>query len=308
MKNVTFYIPENFDPLVILAEEKRIDVKRDLHYSMFYVLDLMYRYPKTAKGRTIFEQTGGVPINVETLREVLGKRKADRALKKLLDTGFIIKKRKAIAYFNLSTVYGFSDPVYKWVSVEVAEPTKSWKKAEADEEGSQTSLDHVEKWLKPEFLTPDFLAADFYLQFLYNDLFFKIKALKKPYYGEKLIEYKERLLSYLNYRMSEIAGSLKDFDKSIQEFSRSDRNGRMNTFLSNSFKPVRNLVKIDGKDLVEIDISACQPLMLFWLFELALKPQKLNMFPISATHLKPHLHTHTHPYPQLTPYVGHFFQ
>lgn len=259
-----FFIPDNIDLEVLVKDIPRPDVRRNVIFGCAYVFDHFYQYPKTGKGKDIFEKTGGgVPLNMETLRSVVGERTADRAMKLLKEKGLIELKSGYVPAFNISRIYALSVSLGKPIKMNFSKKeSKTAKKSKVILTPllqNQPSPPFLQKWLTDDFLKVDQHSADFFIQFFYNRLYFEIQKVKTSYLGSRKKEYIQKLFSLLNSRFEEIVDSVSNFEKNVKSFSRSESNDRFNTVLTGMIKPVRNFLTCRDEKLYEIDITASQP-------------------------------------------------
>lgn len=298
-----FFIPDNIDLKVLVKDIKRPDVRRNVIFGCAYVFDHFCQYPKTGKGKDIFEKTGGgVPVTMTTLREEIGSKTADRVMSLLLDKGLLKIIGRYVPDLNISRVYVLQIPSPIWDKIildhkkkpSIVKKTKNPHNAR-DPDG----LDFLKIWLDNKFLVLDHKSVDFFIQFFYNRLYHVVKQMKTSYVGEKKKEYVSKLLSVLSRRYLEVHQSVSDFEESIQNSSRSETNGRFNTYITSMPKPVRHFLSCQGNSLTEIDINASQPLFLFILLSQVknFKKEQLNS---STQHI-----INTHPFHTPNPSKQH---
>lgn len=273
-----FYVPADLDLESLVKEQKRPDVRRNLIYGCAYVLNHFYTYPKTLKGKDIFEKTGGgVPITMTILRENIGSKTADKAISLLLEKGEIEIVGEYVPQFGLSRLYAHKRLNSNWIQEEFArsifqKSSKIRNEVKVDSQDGDT-LSFLKYWLINPSLTLDLKSLDFFVQFFYNKIYHLLPNVLISYTGQKKKEYVLKLENALNSRFHEVVDKASSFEKNAGLTSRSTSNKRFNTVLTNLIKPVRYFLKFGDMNLYEIDITASQPFLFFIVLQ-RLKVQK----------------------------------
>jgi hypothetical protein len=128
-------------------------------------------------------------------------------------------------------------------------------------------LPHLTKFLKDGKLEINAEAADFYIQMVHSLLSAQARKIETTYTGKKKKEYKTKLLRNVHKTFSQYADAAIRVKEKGVTFSRSISNLRFNTSLTQLNRELRNFVQYDGKPLVQLDLTASQPLLLLYLLK-----------------------------------------
>ncbi|SNS06360.1 hypothetical protein SAMN06295967_102326 [Belliella buryatensis] len=273
-----YTVPANFDASIYTSHFKRSDVRIGVTEAMHYILDHIISYPiDSEKGRDTLDKRGGVPIFTVLLRKNLGQRNADKALQMLLRDEVLVKKEAPSMFKKKAALYvlgsAFTAGVKTVPSHKKTAPLQKKNVVETVNLGEKDSLEpedfipHLTKFLKDGKLEINAEAADFYIQMAHSLILADVKQIETTYTGKKKKEYKTKLLRNVHKTFSQYADATLRVKEKGVTFSRSTSNLRFNTTLTQLNRELRNFVQYDGKPMVQLDLTASQPMLLLYLLK-----------------------------------------
>ena len=270
--SIIVFLPSNFDANAILDAEKMNITKRgNLKVSMYYILNSLYELSMQRKYRDDFELYGGYPLNSKIMNKLLGKRYVE-ALELLEKYGVIVRSDsyQVGAYSKLVSLtekYSSSGIKIRQIS---SEATISQKILEHklllrnENEAALGKIPFVTKWFDPARLSVIEKTVHGFIEFYRSELIGRIPDnLKK---GRTV----EEIQSRINQRVNSMLDTMESFRRGEMRLSKTGKDHRLHSFLSNTKKELRTLYLFDGKPLVSIDLKSSQP----YFFNYLLSPQK----------------------------------
>lgn len=203
---------------------------------LYYVMTVIYRYRwnKTA------EKNDFAPLNARKLRTILGTRFAKQATE-LLTKLDIIETDNHYRVGSRSRGYRFKEPYLNTKFKEV-KGIEYWQVSTNLQPNSQINL---------------VTAAE---QFLYENL-------KRVTLDEGVSKFLEQFQAKSGCQRDYYERSVEDIKLGEWFFGRDKKTGRVFSNITSLPRNLRPYLRLDGKPLVEIDVSNCQPLLLLGLYD-----------------------------------------
>ncbi len=267
MSLVTCYLPSNFDADEILKAEKMNVTKRNnLKAAMYYILSTLYSMSIQRKYREDFEQKGGYPLSSTIMNNMLGKRYVEAL--DLLEKHGVISRSDGYQVGEQSKVvcltkkYISSGTKIRDIPIGASIRGKLLaEKAETERKNNDAlgRIPFITKCFDPSRLSVNEKTVHGFIEFYWSELIGRIpKQLPK---GRTL----EEIHSRINQRVNSMLDTMESFRRGEMRLSKTGKDHRLHSFLSNTKKELRTLYLYDGKPLVSIDLKSSQPYLLNYL-------------------------------------------
>ena len=284
------FLPVNFDATQILEKYSLSNVKkRNLKACFYYILDIFYHMSQSREWRDEYEKNGGYPLHSSIMNKIMGKSYL-QALTILEEQQVIVRsdsyqsgtQSKCV---SLSKKYNSSEikireidhntPVAKNLVVEKQLRIKINTKA-------LKSIPYVTKWFDAARIHVDCEELHVFIEFYRSHL-------NKHLSANPQLKNKHIISSTINYKYNSMLGSVQSLLDGKMNLSKTGKDHRLHSFLSNIKKEFRHLITYDGEALVSIDVKSCQPYLLTYLLQLKNWEKivsLLSTYSISSSHIK----------------------
>ena len=262
------FLPVNFHASKILSGYSYTPVKqRNLKACFYYILDTLYHMSQNRKWREEYEKNGGYPLNATIMNKIMGKSYLE-ALNILEVQKVIVRsdsyqtgiKSKCVALlkpYNSSNIkileVDHVTPVAKKWIVEQKQLNKKNIKA-------LQPIPFVTKWFDPTRIDVDCEDLHVFIEF-YRSILLKQFSVNPQIKNKQIIE------NAINYRYNSMLSSIQSLLNGNMNLSKTGKDHRLHSFLSNIKKELRHLITYDGQPLVSIDVKSCQPYLLSYLLQ-----------------------------------------
>ena len=263
------YLPSNFDAEVILnAEKMNVTKRNNLKAAMYYILDSLYNMSIQRKYKDYFEENGGYPLSSKIMNKLLGKRYVE-ALNLLEKYGVISRsgsyqvgeKSKLV---SLTEKYSSTEIKIRQIPSDAKISKKILDNRLLIQNENQTALGKipfVTKWFDPSRLSVNEKTVHGFIEFYRAELIGRIpNKLPKGRTSEEII-------SRINQRVNSMLDTMYSFRRGEMRLSKTGKDNRLHSFLSNTKKELRTLYLFDGKPLVSIDLKSSQPYFFNYLLK-----------------------------------------
>jgi len=269
INSLPVHLPENFHADDILSQEKKMNVTKrtNMKAAMYHILDTLYDMSQTRKWRDKFEEKGGYPIKADIMNRLLGKRYTE-AIKILENHGVIertteYQEGKQSKLMRLTGPYAAARTKIREIPLQATIREKLLKEKEVREDKNQLALNKIlfiTKWFDPARLTVDEKNVHGFIEFYRSELLSRIpKKLPKS-------KTMEEIESRINHRVNSMIETMENLRKGEMRLTKTGKDHRLHSILSNTKKELRTLYLYDGKPLVSIDLKSSQPYFLTHLF------------------------------------------
>lgn len=266
------FLPSNFDVDAILEAEKMNVTKRNnLKAAMYYILNTLYELSMQRKYRDDFEFYGGYPLSSKIMNELIGKRYVE-ALQLLEKHGVIVRSDgyQVGGYsklISLTEKYSATGIKIRQMPAAANVSKKILAKKELLHQESLKALGKipfVTKWFDPARLSVNEKTVHGFIEFYRSELIGRIPA--KLTKGRTV----EEIQSRINQRVNSMLDTMESFRRGEMRLSKTGKDHRLHSFISNTKKELRTLYLFDGKPLVSLDLKSSQP----YFFTYLLNPKK----------------------------------
>jgi hypothetical protein len=284
MTNISLsaHLPSNFDVDDFLKKEKsNVTKRKNIKAAMYYILNTLYNMSMQRKYRVYFEENGGHPLSSKIMNDILGKRYLE-ALNLLEKHGVISRsgsyqvgeKSKLV---SLTEKYSSTEIKIRQIPSDANISKKILDNRLLIQNENQTALGKipfVTKWFDPSRLSVNEKTVHGFIEFYRAELIGRIpNKLPKGRTSEEII-------SRINQRVNSMLDTMNSFRRGEMRLSKTGKDHRLHSFLSNTKKELRTLYLFDGKPMVSLDLKSSQP----YLFTYLLNPKnwvfiKQDIFP-----------------------------
>ena len=284
MTNISLsaHLPSNFDVDDFLKKEKsNVTKRKNIKAAMYYILNTLYNMSMQRKYRVYFEENGGYPLSSKIMNDILGKRYLE-ALNLLEKYGVISRsgsyqvgeKSKLV---SLTEKYSSTEIKIRQIPSDANISKKILDNRLLIQNENQTALGKipfVTKWFDPSRLSVNEKTVHGFIEFYRAELIGRIpNKLPKGRTSEEII-------SRINQRVNSMLDTMYSFRRGEMRLSKTGKDHRLHSFLSNTKKELRTLYLFDGKPMVSLDLKSSQP----YLFTYLLNPKnwvfiKQDIFP-----------------------------
>ncbi|WP_026896766.1 hypothetical protein [Daejeonella oryzae] len=251
-------IPLAYDFDELLFEKRKVSetVKKTLKAASYYILHTIIHRSDNRQVKDDFESNGYYRLSSSILNSVCGKRYSE-ALDFLRDNG-IIEVDESYSKGRYSKGYRLSGPYSGETKVrEMPEgPIKDRVLKVRTEMVERNNLElrkipHITKWFDPGMLKINVDAIHDYIEFYRKDLL-KYADSQKP-------EHRDIIKNKTILRYNNSLQAIKRIEEGDFKLSRTGKDRRLHSSITNLKKELRGFLTYDNKPLVGIDIKSSQP-------------------------------------------------
>lgn len=291
------YIPAGVDIEALVEDIIRKDKRANVRDACCYVLHYLTNRQTTHVGKHEMETLGGSPMKMELLRERVGQRAADDAVRRLI-AARILSTDGAYQAGNYARCYILNAPYQVQLLKEVVVTTKvltGFLVGDAEEHVNALNQDqgihHLLKHLDPALLTVDIEGAHFYLETLSTTLTRKCFQKYGGTQNKKKNERHARLLTALNLSLITAKRQLFKLEKGeiLSETSRAATNLRLHTPIVGLKSELRSFLRYQQEELTQVDLGAAQPYLLQMILSVGFWTSSHDN-PFSVQRVYPELH------------------
>jgi hypothetical protein len=256
-----FVVPLNFCADTILSGEKMNKTKRNnLKASIYFILNVLYEQSLQRKYKEVYEECGGYPLNSKIMNNILGKRYVE-ALELLEKHGVIIRSdsyQVGVQSKLISLTEKYSAAGVKIEQIPAAATISKNIIAHKfglhyDNETALQKINFITKWFDPARLSVEEKTVHGFIEFYRSELIGRIPVILPK--GRT----REEIQSRINQRVNSMLDTMESFRRGEMRLSKTGKDHRLHSFLSNTKKELRTLYLFDGKPLVSIDLKSSQP-------------------------------------------------
>jgi len=259
------FLPDNLEIDAILPPDNyRKDKYANIKAAVYYIISSIIHMSQNRKSRDYFEQYGGFPLHAETLNGILGKRYKE-ALTILEDTKVIERvggytPGEHSSMFRLCEPYASANIIVKNIPIDakgILAKIQDYRKK--DEEKNKEALDKIPfitKWFDRNHLSITANASHTFIEYYIAELIGLIPSVIPK--GRT----RDEIISRINQKGNNMIDSVNGFLASDMRLTKTGKDKRLHSFLSNTKKELRTLYTFDGKPLVSVDLKSSQPYLL----------------------------------------------
>jgi hypothetical protein len=262
------FLPVNFQASKILNGYSYTPVKqRNLKACFYYILDTLYHMSQNRKWREEYEKNGGYPLNATIMNKIMGKSYLEAL--NILEAQQVIVRSDSYQTGKLSKCVALLKP-YNSSDIKILEVDhattvgKKWiveqKQTNKKNIKALQSIPFVTKWFDPTRIEVDCEELHVFIEF-YRSILVKQFSLNPKIKNKQIIE------NAINYRYNSMLSSIQSLLNGNMNLSKTGKDHRLHSFLSNIKKELRLLITYDGQPLVSIDVKSCQPYLLSYLLQ-----------------------------------------
>ena len=259
------FLPDNLEIDTILPPNNyRKDKYANMKAAMYYILSSIINMSQSRKHRDDFEKYGGFPLHAPTLNDILGKRYKEALT--ILEESKVIEKVGGYMPGEQSSKYRLCEPYASAIitiknipkeAVGILTKIQDYKKDE--EQKNKEALDKipfVTKWFDPNRLSITANASHNFIEYYRAELIGLIPSdIPKG-------RTRREIVSRINQKVNNMIDSVKGFLAGDMRLTKTGKDKRLHSFLSNTKKELRTLYTFDGKPLVSVDLKSSQPYLL----------------------------------------------
>jgi len=264
-----FEIPKEFDVEIYTSHFVRKDKKHGVTDAIHYILD--YINNDGIKRGNI---ENGTAINIELLRKNVGKRSADAAMSILIENKIIEKTKDYSQIFNKSRHYKLSSkfpygktkkvkPLGKLLISTIDVIDKKNNEITKEIEYADKKYAHLTKFLNDGYLSFDTVKSEKLLYEIIKRVSKTIPNIETTYTGKKRKTYIDKCtIAYIFKCINVLQNILNIKENKKINYSITPSNQRLNSTLTNLSKILKQFLTYKENNLVQLDLSSSQPLLL----------------------------------------------
>lgn len=261
-----FEIPKEFDVEIYTNHLSRKDKRYGVIDAIHYVLD--YINNDGIKRGNI---ENGTPINIELLRENVGKRSADDAMSILIENKIIEKTKDYSQIFKKSRQYKLSNK-FTYGKTKKVKPLgklllnsvdSKEMKITKETEDTEKKYSHLTKFLDDGSLSFDTEKSEKFLYEIMKRVSKEISNIKISYTGKKRKTYIDKCkIAYIYKCINMLQNILNINENKKINYSVTPSNQRLNSKVTSLSKYLKQFLTYKENKLVQLDLSSSQPLLL----------------------------------------------
>jgi hypothetical protein len=253
----------SLDALLSKSKAKRCHALENDKAGIMYILHTLTTMSNSRKYRDYFEEHGGYPIHSNILNKLIGKRYT--YLLELLEAEGVIERSPSYSTGNFSKAMrltkAYAHSGTKWKSLPATSTVTRRIIAENEKRHRENiealaPLGYITKWFDSGRLTIDTVKA----HALIENYRVKLATLSKEVVAG--LGCPVNLSNRIILRVNNMINTISRLQNVGFALTRTGKDNRLHSTLTNTKKALRRLYTFDGKPLVSIDIKASQPYLL----------------------------------------------
>jgi hypothetical protein len=266
-KGLPVHLPENFHAEHLLEKYPFSPArKRNIKAQCYYILNTIYQMSLSREWRKYYEEEGGYPLHSDIMNQILGNSYVE--VLQILEAESVIVRLDSYQAGMHSKLVCLT-PSYESAAIKVreidegtpvAKKLKLWQQQkEKQEKKALHPISYITKWFDASSFHVDEKELHTFIEFYRHFLQKKLKSFQ----GKD----KQKLQSKINNRYNSMLRNIESLLQGEMRLSRTGKDHRLHSFLSNMKKELRQLITYNGEPLVSIDIKSCQPYLLTYLLQ-----------------------------------------
>lgn len=261
------YLPENFNADKVLDEMKVNRARRDnLKGCYYYILDVLHHMSQSREWKDFFDENGGYPLNTTILNNIVGNNYKE-AIEHLEKCAVIIRTKDQVfkersRLYSLTAEYSCSRAKVREIPKTTSLGKRLLKenlKYEKKNDAELKKISYITQWFVPGRISVDEKTVHGFIEFYRAEMLDKIpKELK----SSRTVE---EIESRINNRVNSMLDTMESLRSGEMKLTKTGKDHRLHSLLSNTKKELRTLYMYDGKPLVSVDLKASQPYLLTYL-------------------------------------------